>query len=533
VIKRLSLLLLLLAIAACSKEKPRASPEARERVRTALERADQNSIVSLVAGDTLHISPATREFYRRRRWRPAWANNDHLTHQGQAIAQALGRTEDDGLNPARYRYDVVHRMVGALDTQKSLDEAGKAKYIADVDMLLTEAFARYAQDVAAGMLDPAAGGLKWNIPRGGVPKGNLLGAVVRGADPNGLIQRIRPAVPQYGRLMKVLTRLQEIHNAGGWPAVPAGNVKPGDSSNVVVALRERLKRSEDAREAAYADRGSARPAFFDQDLNLALKHFQQRNGVEGDGALGESTLTELNRPIDERISEVKINMDRWRWLPHDLGRMYVLVNVAAYELSVVENNRSIMGMNVVVGQQGWETPIFADTLEDMVANPSWNVPPSIAAKEFGNLSEQYLVSHHFVRTRDGGYRQLPGPDNALGELKFEFPNKDNIYLHDTPSTSLFSRTDRAFSHGCIRVEHPRELAYLLGEKLSGKSTNYIDNMIASGSERTIRFRHRIPIYILYFTTWVDDDGTVEFNHDVYGQNEDLQRQTKKFEGRVT
>jgi len=527
---------LALAMAACSRgDKPKAAPEAATRLRTVLEKADSTTVASLIVGDTLHLSTPTMAFYRSRRWKPAWVNGNDLTTTGKSMVTTLSQTEVDGLNPGRYRYDVIQSMAKALHSSGELDETAAAQYAADVDLLLTEAFTRYTRDLAEGTLDPDSSGLAWRIPRGGVPKGNVLRALARGATANDLTQRIRPTSPQYSRLMKVLARLQEARAAGGWTQVPAGNAKQGDSSDVVVKLRERLMRSEDPREAIYSKRGEARPAFFDHDLYLALQHFQDRHTIDPDGALGAKTLEEMNHPVEDRIAEVKINMDRWRWLPHDLGRMYVLVNVAGFEMSVVENNRPIEEMNVVVGQTGWETPIFADTLESLVVNPSWNVPPSILAKDIGDraFDPGYLAANHFVKTSDGGLRQLPGSWNALGEFKFQFPNKDNIYMHDTPADALFSRNERAFSHGCIRLERPRDLAHLLGEKLAGKSANYIDRLQATGDERTIRFRRKIPIYILYFTTWVDDDGTPRFHHDVYGQNESLQNQTHKFEQKAT
>ncbi|HUP89910.1 MAG TPA: L,D-transpeptidase family protein, partial [Longimicrobiales bacterium] len=429
-------------------------------------------------------------------------------------------------------YDLLQQMIQHLET-KGMDDAAKAQYSADVDVLLTEAFTRYTLDLSTGTLNPdSSSGLRWKIPRGPIPKENVLRALIRGAEPEKILNQIRPAVPQYPRLMKTLARLNEVANKGGWGAVPAGTIKKGDSSDVVLKLRQRLAQSEDVREATYAQRGGDRPYVYDENLWLALKHFQARTGNDDDGALGARTLRELNRPIAERLEDVKLNMDRWRWLPHDLGQMYVLVNVAGYEMSVIENNRAIENMNVVVGKTGWETPIFADTMIDMVVNPSWNVPPSIANDEMASVSEEYLASHHFVRTKDGGYRQLPGPDNALGEFKFEFPNKDNIYLHDTPADALFSRADRAFSHGCIRLERPRDLAYLLGNKLAGKSAAEIDRLQATGDERVVKFRKKIPIYILYFTTWVADDGTVRYHTDVYGHDEALEPQTRKFETRT-
>ena len=523
---------LLVSATACFRGQPKNRPEASGRIRAVLEEADTATVVTIAGGDTIHVSRATVDFYRKRRWRPAWIDGDEPTKQGAGILTALSQTETDGLNSLRYRYEIVRMMADTLASD-DLDDRTEVHYGADLDVLLTEAFSRYIVDLSQGTLDPDSTGLEWRIPRGVMPKQNLLRALQRGADAQDIVARVRPAVPQYGRLANVLARLEKIRAAGAWPVVPEGKITQGDSDAVVMRLRDRLARSEDAREAAYARRGAARPALFDHDLFLALQHFQERNGIDGDGALGEKTLQELNHPVEMRMEDVKINLDRWRWLPHDLGRMYVLVNVAGYEMSVVENNRELEGMNVVVGQAGWETPIFADTLESMVVNPSWNVPPSIAAAEMGNVSEEYLASHNFVRTSDGGYRQLPGPGNALGQFKFQFPNKDNISLHDTPADELFSRTDRAFSHGCIRLERPRDLAYLLAGRLAGKTPAQIDRLVDAGAERTIRFRRKIPIYILYFTTWVEDDGTVRFHHDVYGQNEALKHEARKFDTRAS
>ncbi|MGQ0561932.1 MAG: L,D-transpeptidase family protein [Gemmatimonadota bacterium] len=527
---------LAIAAAACGRaDKATATPEARARIRAVLENADSATIISLIAGDTLHLSDATIDFYQRRRWRPAWADEE-LTDQGTRIVQVLGATEQDGLSPLRYRYDVLRRMVLSLDNgAESLDETAQPQYAADLDILLTEAFARYALDLAQGTLSPDSAGLDWEIPRGGVPKENLLRALVRGTEPAELVQQIRPTAPQYGRLMNVLARLKEVQQAGGWPAVPEGGARRGDSSAVVLALRARLSASEDVHERTLAQRGAARPAVFDRDLFIALQHFQQRHAIDADGALGEKTLEELNHPVDERIAEVRLNMDRWRWLPHQLGDLYVIVNVAGFELAVIEKGRAIEEMNVVVGQQGWETPIFADTLENLVLNPYWNVPASIIEEELAHLVNDpgYLARNNFERTPDGGLRQRPGPRNALGQFKFVFPNKDNIYLHDTPADQLFSRTSRAFSHGCIRLERPRDLAYLLGEKLAGQSPRQIDRLVATGDNRWIKFRRKIPIYVLYFTTWVDDDGTVRYHHDVYGHDEAIGGQTRRFDSRGT
>ena len=204
---------LAIGIAACSKgdDGAIAKPESKERLQTMLEKADSTTVVPLVAGDTLHLSTATIDFYRRRKWRAAWATEDNLTDQGKKILSAVAGADADGLSPVRYRYDVIQKMLASLKTDQNaaLDDAARAQYAADLDLMLTEAFTRYAYDLAQGTLAPDSAGLKWRIPRGGIPKANLLRALAKGDDPQGVIQRVRPTAPQYGRLQKVLLRLEE------------------------------------------------------------------------------------------------------------------------------------------------------------------------------------------------------------------------------------------------------------------------------------------------------------------------------------
>jgi murein L,D-transpeptidase YcbB/YkuD len=502
-----------------------------------LQNADSGTVVQLALGDTLHLSPATIEFYRNRDFEPVWSRGDKLNDQGQKLRQVLANTDHDGLSPLRYRFDVAQKMTAAFEEEgdAELSEAQEAQFGGELDLLLTEGFTRYALDLATGTLDPQAGGLEWKIPRGAVPKENLLAALEEGNEPARIIDQVRPNAPQYRALMQVLSRLLEVKQSGGWQPIPEGSLAAGDSSPAVAALRQRLARSEDTREATMAARGQQRPMVYDQELQNALKHFQQRHGIEGDGRIGAKTLEELNHGVDERIDEVRLNLDRWRWLPHDLGEMYIMVNVAGFEMSVVEKGKQIEGMNVVVGKPTWATPIFADTLEHIVVNPYWNVPPSIAQDEIIPAVAQdpgYLARNNMERTSDGGFRQRPGPKNALGEFKFLFPNSHDVYLHDTPADQLFSRSSRAFSHGCIRLERPRDLAYLLGQKLADKSPEQIDRLRRTGSEQWINVKRKIPVYILYFTTWVDDDGTVRYHHDVYGIDEQFEDQRVKFEQRA-
>ncbi|MGH7448173.1 MAG: L,D-transpeptidase family protein, partial [Longimicrobiales bacterium] len=394
-------------------------------------------------------------------------------------------------------------------------------------------YMRFVNDIVRGAIDPDSVGSAWRIPRNDAPGWHVLRSVVRGGDPVQIIERLRPGTPYYGRMMAALARLRQVREAGGWAKLAGdANVAAGDSSAAIVALRERLARSDDPREAQLARRGAARPEVYDRDLRDALRHYQERHALDDDGALGSGTLRELNHDVEERIAELKLNLDRWRWLPQDLGRLFVLVNIAGFELEVVENDLAIESMNVVVGQEGWHTPVFADTMEHVVVNPYWTPPESIMEQEIRPAMARdpgYLARNNFERTSDGRVRQRPGPGNALGRFKFLFPNDDNIYLHDTPANHLFSRARRDFSHGCIRVERPYDLARLIVSKASTHSAASIEGMLATRSEKWITLKKPIPVYIVYFTAWVKEDGTLRFHHDVYGHDEELESQQDELE----
>jgi L,D-transpeptidase YcbB len=516
-----------------------ARADARARIRAVLPSAKDSTVVlTLATGDTVHLSRPTIAFYRGvlRRGKPAWSEGDEVLPKGQQLLEVLGKTGQDGLDPARYRYEAASKLSQMLNGEGGkLSDELKASYLGDLDLVLTEGFNRYALDLTRGTVDPNKVGLTWRIPRAHPLEQNLLRLMVRGTPPAEMVARLRPTHPYYERLMQSLARHEAIRAAGGWATVPATKLAKGDSSAAIAELRARLKASDDANEVTLAALGEARPMVFDSALQRALRGFQERHALPDDGALGAATLRELNSPIDDRISEITLNLDRWRWLPHDLGQLFVLVNVAGFELEVVEDNRVIETMNVVVGQPGWKTPIFADTIEQIVLNPSWNVPPSIAEQEIRPAIARdpgYLERNNMVPTSDGSFRQLPGEGNALGKYKFVFPNVDNIYLHDTPAKTLFSRSERAFSHGCIRLQRPKDLANLIASKASRATPEQIAQKVASGKEQSVRLTRKVPVYIVYFTAWVDEAGTTRFYHDIYGHDERIEAEQAK-PGRVT
>lgn len=515
-------------LAACSGASgSEGEREPEERIAVLLGPAPDSGVtLSLTTGDTVSVSAATLSFYREHGYRAAWTAEG--TRRARALHAAIGYAEQDGLNPASYGYDLAARLLEQLEAEgdEKLDGAARGAYLADLDLLLSEGYMRYATDIVRGAIDPDTVGRAWRIPRSEAPDERVLRSVSRGGDAVEIIQRLRPSSPYYGRMLAALNRLREIRDAGGWQRLPAElDVAEGDSADGVALLRARLMASDDAREAQLARAGAARPSFFDRGLSDAVRSFQSRHALADDGKPGSGTLRELNHDIEERIAEVKLNLDRWRWLPRDLGDLYILVNIAGFELEVVENHRAIESMNVVVGQEGWHTPVFADTLEHVVVNPYWNPPPSILEEEILPAVARdpgYLARNNFERTSDGRIRQRPGPGNALGKYKFMFPNDDNIYLHDTPADHLFSRVRRDFSHGCIRLERPADLARLVVAKSTNQSPASLEAMLAAGTEKWVPLKRPIPIYIVYFTVWVKEDGTLRFHHDVYGHDEELE-----------
>ncbi|MEX1181776.1 MAG: L,D-transpeptidase family protein [Gemmatimonadota bacterium] len=521
-----------LLLLGCGGEEAAEQPtrQAGARLRTLLSQAPDSGVtVPLIVGDTLRVSPQTVEFYRRLRYRPAWSEGDEPTDRARSVQSAVLGSTNDGLDPSRYNAELATRLFAALADEGDgegggLDATARAGYLADLDLVLSEAYLRYATDVVQGTIDPEVVGPAWRILRPAAPTELVLRSAVRG-DPVQVIDRLRPTSTQYRRLMAGLARLRGAQESGGWPSLPESiSVAEGDSSAAVVALRERLAASDDPREAALARAGAARPWIYDRDLRDALRHFQERHALDDDGQLGAATLTELNHPVEERIEEVRLNLDRWRWLPADLGPLYIMVNIAGFDLEVVENNRPIEAMNVVVGTAGWATPVFADTMEHLVVNPYWNPPESIMEDEILPAMARdsgYMERNNFERTSNGRIRQRPGPGNALGDYKFLFPNEDNIYLHDTPADHLFSRTRRDFSHGCVRLERPADLARLVLAKSTNHSPASLAAMRATGSEKWVTLKRPIPIYIVYFTSWVREDGTLRFHHDVYGHDREL------------
>jgi L,D-transpeptidase YcbB len=348
----------------------------------------------------------------------------------------------------------------------------------------------------------------------------VLGLALLGASrvDSTTLEEPAPLHEGYERLEQALERIRRIARRGEPKPVPRGPaLKPGDEGDRVALLRARLASAADA-EAAEPLPDAERPELFDASLEMAVRAYQERYGLTADGIVGASTLAELNRPAEDRIRKIELNLERWRRVPADLGGRHILVNVAAFRLDAIEDGRSVLDMRVIVGRTESPTPMLSSAVERVVLNPSWYVPRKIASNEIWPKGRSYLRRNGFEVLPDGKLRQRPGPNNSLGQVKFRFPNRFSVYLHDTPSRSLFDRTVRALSHGCVRIERPADLAAWVLRDAPEWSPEAIQAALDSGRERAVELPEPIPIHIGYWTAWVDDQGTLRFAPDVYDQD---------------
>jgi murein L,D-transpeptidase YcbB/YkuD len=504
-----------------------AAPDATSRpaIRALLERPDGLRI----DGRPLDARALGR-FYRPRDFAPAWDATDGGPERASRLLQALAAAEAHGLEPGRYHLDAIRaRRVGATGRD------------AEIELLLTDAFLRYATDVRVGRRPVGLVEADWGIP---VPSFDAVSALTEAVrSPAGfraLLASLPPPAKDYGRLTAELQRYRAIAARNGWPRVPPGApLRPGDDDTRVAALRARLAGQDERVVGTVATR-------FDDRLEEAVRRFQARHGLAADGIVGAATLRALNVPVAERIQQIVLNLERWRWLPRDLGPHYIMVNAADAMLQVVAEGRTVLTSRVVVGDLRHPTPVVQARLDAVILNPRWNVPVSIAVEEMlPRLREdpRYLADNHIVimeRRESDPFglavdwsaiasdpfpfrlQQQPGPDNPLGRIKFDVPNRFDVYLHDTPGRSLFARPVRTASHGCIRVERADDLAvHVLADGTGRWTRQRLAEAIAAGDSPRIALARPLPAYILYWTVFVGPDGLVHFRDDVYGRDRRL------------
>ena len=470
------------------------------------------------AGGSFRAAPDLSCFYERRSYAPAWIGERGVRPEADDLIAALADAPADGLDPERYRLADLRQRLAQV---KGAPTPGD---LAEIDLRLTDAFLRLAADLRNGAVNPQLiyPDCELDIPE--VDLSAVLEDAIAAGRLRAAIAELAPPHDGYRALKAALAQARSLAARGGWPAVPDGPpLRPGDRNDRVAALRARLEASGDL--AADASPAEARD-LLDAPLQAALRGFQERHGLDP-GAAGKLTLAALNAPAEQRVRQIEINLDRWRWLPHDLGERYIMVNIAGFTFDLIEEGRPALSMRVVAGKPTHRTPMFTGRMTNIVLNPSWNVPASIAKKEViphMKRDPSYLAREGFEITGSGSQmeiRQKPGARNALGKVKFLFPNRFDVYLHDTPSRSLFSRTVRSFSHGCIRVEKPVELAEYLLKDNPAWTPQKIAAALAKGREQWVSIPRPLPVHLVYWTAWADAAGTLQLRDDIYGRDKPL------------
>ncbi len=465
----------------------------------------------------------TRSLYETYGNAPLILERRGIGKRAESVVEAIGRADEDALGKRRYQLPALESALRA-----ARQRGASADELADADVTLTAVYVLLGGDLLTGWIEPRAVSSDWRIDPRSVDVDSALARTLRFEPLDRAILHLRPQSDAYAALRHELERYRQLVDAGGWRPVPVGGtLSPGDTSTVerLNALRLRLRAegylSDEVVIAPLAADSSR--AIYDALLAGAVATFQERHAIAVDSVLGLETVTSLNVPAAYRLGQIAANLERHRWLPRDLGDRHILVNVPAFRLDAYDGGESVLTMRVIVGAEYRDraTPTFADSMSYVEFAPYWNVPENIARTEIWPKVQSdpgYLARNNYEVWDEGGVariRQRPGPRNALGLVKFMFPNQYNIYLHHTPQEELFEQDVRAFSHGCIRVEKPVELAeYVLGSQGDGEWTQEDIRQAMAGATRRVDLEKKLAVFIVYFTAY-PRDGALYFGNDLY------------------
>ncbi len=459
-----------------------------------------------------------RSFYNSRNYQFAWFNKNGLSEPGLSFWNLLNSFISMSKDSSLFDKALARQMTDFTDGD-TINHASKSQLV-QTELGLTRQFFLYAKTAYAGRVDPEE--LKWFIPRKKVDALALLDSLV--SHKGQLLEEWEPVNPQYQALKKELIRFNDIADKGGWPRIDLSDkkkLKPGDQDTAIYQLKARLFASGDLKTFDSSSR-------YDSSLLPAVQQAQRRFGFKDDGILDQPLADALNIPVKQRVEQILINLERMRWLPEKPSPSRIVANIPEFKIHVFENNTEAFEMNIVVGKEGTSTVIFNDELKYIVFSPYWNVPSSIVKKEILPAMKRnpgYLASHNMEMTSKGGgtptIRQKPGGSNSLGRVKFLFPNNYNIYFHDTPAKSLFNREKRAFSHGCMRLADAKKLAEYLLRDQPEWTNEKIDEAMHQSKEKWVTLKQPIPVYVSYFTAWVDNDGLLNFREDIYGHDKEM------------
>ena len=506
-----------------------------ELLRQKLERMN-SAAPATITGERLESLTRVTQFYKKRSYRPAWSHEGLPLPQADSLITAIRNAYREGLEPRDYH---LIRLEDALSDACRTGNEQDFRYVSslvEMDCLFTDMMLTYASHLLVGHTNPPEG-LKHHLAcESRIDLAMLVDSAVGRNCISSTLRKLLPIHSDYWRLRNALASYRRIAQAGGWT-----HISPGLPLRVgVVDKRVQLVRNRLSAELSPTQIVIVQSDTFDRDLSTVVKKFQQLHGLGEDGIVDGVTRAALNIPVEGRIHQIEINMERWRWLQREPHERCIIVNIANFDLHVIENDRAVLSMKVIVGKSLKPTPIFAGMMTHVIINPSWNVPSEIALNEIVpaiGRNAQYLAREHFSvysvgrgRERELDptvidwktanvetlrFQQRPGSFNALGRLQFYFPNKFGVYIHGTRAQSLFGKSVRDFSHGCIRIEHPLELAKYVLRDDSSWTPRRLAATIEMGINYPVKLPKPIPVYVLYLTAWMENSGNVQFRDDIY------------------
>jgi murein L,D-transpeptidase YcbB/YkuD len=513
-----------------------------EALRNRIE-AGAASGVFEVRDDPVLATGALTRFYVDRLFEPAWVDTLGLTPRVRDLVAAIRGAALEGLQPEDYHLQAILAAAAAVRAPSGNRRLPDIARLADLELLCTDAFALLGSHFLSGRVNPETIDAEWTANRRGAQFDVVLDAALAAGNIGDALRALLPQQPGYARLRDALAQYRELAATGKWLPFPAAaRLAAGDRDSLVRQLRDRLTQTGEFQGGASTDEMT-----FDSLLTEAVRLFQARHGLAVTGVVDSLTAAELSVPVNAWVRRIELNMERWRWLPADLGIRHILVNIAGFDLDVVDAGEVVLTMRAVVGRTYRRTPVFSGAMTYLVLAPYWHVPRNLAVQDQLPLirrNPQHFAAQGIrvfqgsgadavevdpstvdwasVTARDFPYRlrQDPGPRNALGQVKFMFPNRFNVYLHDTPARELFDRPQRDFSSGCIRIEKPLELAAYL---LAGTpwTPDRIRGAVQAWREQTVPLPQPIPVHILYWTAWAGADGTLHFRRDIYERDTTL------------
>lgn len=501
--------------------------ESNSQIRNWVERIKSGGCVE-AKGCPIASAILLPKLYEKYNHQLIWVNPSSV----RQLVSVIKESYQDGLTPDDYHLFLIQKL------QKSLVAEPDSAKEAELDVVLTDSLIRLGYHLLIGKVDPESLDNSWNMYRTLKLESMLkMSAAIDNAQITRLVAGFRPQATFYLGMKQALANYRKIQAKGSWPHVPAGVIlKLGMIDTRVIILRQRLVVTDDMPAV------SMELALYDDAVLVGVKRFQQRHGLKADGIVGNATRAAMNVPVEERIDQLRVNLDRARWALQDLPQKFVMVDIAGFNVQYIQNGKVHWKTRAVVGTAYRKTPIFRDHIRYIVFNPTWTIPPTILRKDILPKIKRNLESlrneNMVVLNQQGAQidpatiewsqypgkgfpyliRQQPGPKNALGRVKFMFPNKHNVYLHDTPSKSKFEKTERAFSSGCIRIQDPLYFAELLLADKPGWDRAKIDAVVASHKNTRVNLIEPLAVMLLYWTVTVDDQNRVVFKKDIYDRD---------------